>query len=86
MKTNYNINEKGNLVIAYYPEEDMADALVIHHGEIENMDGAIGHQPALMHDLYKGVTEYELPPDFDPQKIVEVHIEEPKDETLIPKF
>jgi len=64
------------IFIHFTPQKDCENGLVIQHGDLEPTDDEIGHQPAIVHDLYKGVQEYPLPPEFDTTTIKQVDVDE----------
>lgn len=80
MQVKYEI-ENNVLKIKATPKNDAPMGLTITYGDVQKMDGDIGHIPAIQNDIYAGQTEYELPPvgaipSFSVDKITEVDVDE----------
>lgn len=78
----HTITSDGKIMIGFDPSVDIPDGLCIEHGEPVQMVDKMAHQPMIRHDIYKGVSVYELPPKemMDPLTIKEVYIEAPDEE------
>lgn len=88
IKIDYKI-ENNTLSISYTPAKDIENGLIIEYGEpspIDPQNPSMIHQPAIMHDLSKGVTSYELWPDFDRSQLKEVYVEDGERESVIPRW
>lgn len=75
-KTEKGLHGEDMLVIDFAPLQDVKEGLKIIYGETTPVNDLIGRQEAFTHDLYKDVSSYQLPPDFDPSTLVEVNIDD----------
>jgi hypothetical protein len=75
-KVEKGLRDENVLVIDFTPLQSVKDGLKIIYGEVTPMSDLLGRQEAFTHDLYKDVSSYELPPDFDPKTLVEVNVDD----------
>lgn len=75
----YQLVSDGDIIIGFEPKVDIKNGLCIEHNMPIPVDAKMSMQPVLRHDLYAGVSKYQLPPRsvLDPMKIVEVYVEVP---------
>lgn len=68
----------GKIRIEFVPEQNIANGLVMLLDEvIPDAQRFMGKQPAMEHDLYEGISIYDLPPDFDTSRIKAVELRLP---------